>query len=264
MGSLADVRTRTRIVKVLRSTPLRRPTDWALLHVAPGASERRRHHAIDVETVAFMGAVMVDGDQAIDVGAHVGSILTEIVRISPAGRHHAVEPLPELAEALRQSFSDVTVHECILGSQAFVTETSGRSVINRNVDDPGYSSVVRNSHPRLKDSRIEEVPVAVRTLDDIGTECSRLVLVKIDVEGFELEVLRGAPRMLREQRPTVVLEHERVDGESSASRELHALFDAAGYRIMRLVDWQTPVWLDADAFEFSNRSGDSYYVGVPT
>ena len=252
------------MVNVLRSTPLRRPTDWALLHVAPGAGERRRHHEIDVQTVAFMASAMTDGDQAIDVGAHVGSILSEIVRISPNGRHHAVEPLPELADGLRQSFPDVVVHECILGSQAFVTETSGRSVINRNIDDPGYSSVVRESHPRLKDSRIEAVPVAVRTLDDIAAECSRLVLVKIDVEGFELEVLCGASRMLSEQRPTVVFEHERVDGESLASGDLHVFLAAAGYRMTRLVDWKAPIWLDQDAFELSNRSGDSYYIAVPT
>jgi FkbM family methyltransferase len=232
--------------------------------VAPGAAERRRHHAIDVETVAFMRSVLNDGDAAIDVGAHVGSILADIVALSPNGGHHAVEPLPELAADLRRSFPTVAVHQCILGSAEFVRETSGRSVINRNVDDPGYSSVVRDSHPRLKDSKIEAVDVDVRTLDDVAATCARLRLVKIDVEGFEVEVLRGATRMLREQRPTIVLEHERVADDSMNSQDLHQLLDQNRYRVARLVDWADPVWLDSDAFDESNRLGDSYYIAVPT
>jgi FkbM family methyltransferase len=233
------------------------------LHVAPGAAERRKHHAIDVETVAFMRSVLSDGDAAIDVGAHVGAILVDIVALSPHGRHHAVEPLPELAAELRRSFPTVTVHECILGSKEFVLETAGRSIINRNVDDPGYSSVVRDSHPRLKDSKIESVSVEVRTLDDVAAACPRLRLVKIDVEGFELEVLRGAPTMLRDQRPTIVFEHERVGNDSTSSRDVHQLLCSSGYRVARLVDWAAPVWLDSAAFEASNAVGDSYYIAVP-
>lgn len=260
------MRFRTRVVNLLRRGPLQRPTDWALLHVAPGAKERRHHHGIDLETVRFIEAHLRDGDGAIDVGAHTGAILKDIVRLSPSGRHHAVEPLPDLAGALRSEYPTATVHECILGSDAFVATTGGRSTINRNIDDPGYSSVRRQDHPRLKGARTETVPVEVRSLDCIAREVDSLSLVKIDVEGFEVEVLRGAESMLREQRPAIVLEHERVDTESDASADtaaLHQLLTGAGYMITRLVDWRSPVPLDLDGFEASNRNGDSYYVAKP-
>ena len=259
------MRFRTRVVRCLRRGPLRRPTDWALLHVAPGAKERRRHHGIDLETARFIEAHLQDAQSAIDVGAHTGAILKDIVRFSPSGDHHAVEPLPNLAAALRSNYPKVTVHECVLGSAAFVAGTGGRSTINHNIDDPGYSSVRRRDHPRLKDARTEPVSVEVRSLDCIAREVESLALVKIDVEGFEVEVLRGAEQMLREQRPVVVFEHERVDvdAESGDTAALHELFTNAGYTISRLVDWQSPVSLDLDAFEASNRNGDSYYVALP-
>lgn len=258
------MRFRTRIVNFLRSTPLGGSTDWALLHIAPGARERRRHHAIDVETFSFIESHLRDGGAAIDVGAHTGAILSEIVRISPAGNHHAVEPLPDLAASLRRLFPMVNVHECILGSAEFVTETDGMSVIHRNVDDPGYSSVVRQSHPRLKDVKVEPVRVKVRTLDEIASECVDLRLVKIDVEGFELEVLTGAQAMLRDHRPAIVFEHERVEEKSGSTSDLHDLFDGSQYRITRLVDWRSPAWLSSAEFEASNRNGDSYYLAIPT
>lgn len=258
------MRFRTRVVTALRRSPLEKPTDWLLLHVAPGARERRHHHEIDLETVRFMEAQLEDGDAAIDVGAHTGAILRHIVRISPSAHHHAVEPLPDLAAALRDEYPNALVHECILGSAGFVEETKGRSTINRNLDDPGYSSVTREDHPRLKASRVEVVPVDVRTLDDIAGQVNRLRLVKIDVEGFEVEVLRGAPTMLREQAPVLVLEHERVAEGAAESRDLFELLDSSGYSICRLVDWRTHSPLTLDQFEASNAAGDSYYVAFPT
>ena len=254
------MRFRTRVVAALRNTPLQAPTDWVLFHVAPGANERRHHHEIDLETVRFMEAHLQDGDAAIDVGAHTGAILSDIVRISPSGAHHAIEPLPDLAAALRVEYPSVEVHECVLGSAAFVAETGGATTINRNVDDPGYSSVKRSDHPRLKSARIESVPVRVRTLDEIAEGIDRLRLVKIDVEGFEVEVLSGSTEMLRRMAPTLVFEHERIDSGSDDSQALFELLDRAGYTISRLADWRERVVLTFDAFDASNAAGDSYYV----
>ena len=51
------------------------------------------------------------GDAALDVGAHHGALLDEMLRVAPSGRHIALEPLPHLAAHLRETFPGVTVHE---------------------------------------------------------------------------------------------------------------------------------------------------------
>jgi FkbM family methyltransferase len=54
----------------------------------------------------------------LDVGAHAGSVLREIVRLAPRGRHVAWEPLPGLAAGLRADFPGVAVREAALADQA--------------------------------------------------------------------------------------------------------------------------------------------------
>ncbi len=74
-------------------------------------------------------------------------------------------------------------------------------------------------------------PVAVETLDQhlAGRAASRL-LVKIDTEGSEAAILRGAGRTLAERRPLIIFESFRDDGRE----ELYRLLSAANYRIVRL------------------------------
>lgn len=237
--------------------------DWLLLNVMPGASERRKHHLVDVETARFIHSVLPSGASAVDVGAHTGVILAEILACSPAGSHHAVEPLPDLAAKLRTRFPTVTVHECILGSPQFVAASGGRSTIHRNIDDPGYSSVARIDHPRVKGKTLMEVSVSTSTLDQLVSSAPEITLIKIDVEGFELEVLQGAIGVLSNQRPAIVIEHERIDHESASTRRLHELLSQHQYRVTLLIHWRAPVWLDLAAFEASVGSGDSYFVALP-
>ena len=68
--------------------------------------------------VALMEAVLERDSACLDVGAHAGSVLGEMARIAPAGRHVAWEPLPEFAGRLRQAHPGVEVREAALSNQA--------------------------------------------------------------------------------------------------------------------------------------------------
>ena len=57
--------------------------------------------------VALMEEVLEPDSDCLDVGAHAGSVLAELVRLAPEGRHIAWEPLPEFAERLRRAYPDV-------------------------------------------------------------------------------------------------------------------------------------------------------------
>jgi FkbM family methyltransferase len=257
------MRFRTQLVSALRRTPLQRPTDWLLLHVVPGANERRRHHQIDVETVRFIERVLPPDGNAIDIGAHVGAVLRDIVRVAPHGSHHAVEPLPDLAAQLRAAFPTVVVHECVLGAAEWVADQGQRATINRNVDDPGYSSVARVDHPRVRGKMIETVDVAATTLDEIASAMPDVHLIKLDVEGFELQVLRGGTDLLRTRRPVIVFEHEPVGDTANDTALLFDLLDGADYDVERLVEWRSPRPLARSQFTSAYEQGDSYFIARP-
>jgi FkbM family methyltransferase len=81
------------------------------------------------------------------------------------------------------------------------------------------------------------VEVPVRTLDDLREELGfHPDMVKIDVEGYEIAVLRGALRMLREDRPILFLEvhPERIVHLGGSMGEIAGLLDDLGYAVLDL------------------------------
>jgi hypothetical protein len=84
--------------------------------------------------------------------------------------------------------------------------------------------------------------------------------VKIDVEGTELDVLRGAAATLRRANPLVLFEH--VGDASEATREIFGLLGSLRYRIFD-IDGAGP--LDAAAFGSSCRGGRIWnYLAAPS
>jgi hypothetical protein len=64
--------------------------------------------------VALLEDVLEPASDCLDVGAHAGSVLAEMVRMAPEGRHVAWEPLPEFAARLREAHPGVEVREAAL------------------------------------------------------------------------------------------------------------------------------------------------------
>jgi FkbM family methyltransferase len=156
------------------------------------------------------------------VGAPAGGILREVVRVAPHGAHVAFEPLPDLARELRAGFPGVDVREAALA------ETPGQATFRHAVGNPGWSSLVTRDVPGA--TAIEELTVELVRLDDLALAPR---LVKLDVEGSEARVLRGALGTLAEHRPTVVFEHSIDWGVDPG--EVHALLtDGAGLRVFDL------------------------------
>jgi FkbM family methyltransferase len=138
---------------------------------------------------------------AVDVGAHTGAILNEILRVAPKGRHIAYEPLPHLAEGLRESFPHVDVR-C-----AALTDHAGEGSFARVRAAEAWSGLVFRPLPGNVEPDVEEITVRLEALDEALPQDFVPDLVKIDVEGGEERVLRGALRTLREHKPVVILEH---------------------------------------------------------
>jgi FkbM family methyltransferase len=206
----------------------------------------RRRNRRDDEHLALALAFALSADaNCIDVGANVGDVLADIVRIAPAGRHIAYEPLPELAAELARRFPEVDVRNAAL------SDHRGEMEFFRVKDSPSQSGFRTESG---KGAAAEPFAVAVEPLDDALPDDFVPALIKIDVEGAEGQVLEGAIETLARHRPIVALEH----GDAAAlygttHAQVHALLcDRAG---LRLFDMDGGGPYSRDAFDEACSSG---------
>jgi FkbM family methyltransferase len=183
------------------------------------------------ETIARL---LQPGDRAIDAGANLG-YMTGIMawRVGERGQVWSFEPHPELVGELRanvelwgQAGAAVRVMAKALG------ETEGEAMLVQTAEfahNRGTSSVVGGNVAEKAEER--RFPVELTRLDSICSDEARFELLKIDVEGGELLVLKGAAGLLRARRIRQVVfeEHDRYP------TPVTNLLEANGYTVFRLV-----------------------------
>jgi len=159
--------------------------------------EARDRHAMTV----LLAATLARDAHTIDVGAHSGAVLREIVRIAPSGTHIAYEPLPEMATWLQSEFPSATVRNAALSDE------NGEASFVHVDSAPEFSGLRERSYHGLDEVRKHEITVRTERLDDVHPDGFAPQFIKIDVEGAELLVLRGARETIRRFRPAIVFEH---------------------------------------------------------
>ena len=195
----------------------REDTARALRDALRDQHERRNRRDDEALTVLMAGVLSRDSN-CIDVGAHRGIILEQMVRLAPEGRHIAFEPYPGLGAELADRFPGVDVR-----TTALFNERSRRP-FNARADDPGLSG--------LADPAGQQPAVDVVRLDDALPEGYRPALIKVDVEGAEYQVLEGGLETLRRHQPVVAFEHSlgcRHYGKEPGG--VYELLESAGLRI---------------------------------
>lgn len=218
-----------------------------------------RHDRRTYEPVAYDAwSSAIRSDMTVmDIGAHYGFFsLAAAVRVGPGGRVYAFEAAPETVAVLARHvrlnrFSDrivvvaKVVHDRVGLVSFFTYGTSMAASLGRaNVED------LNPEHPPLA----REVILPSTTVDEFCTEHDLTpTLLKIDVEGAELAVVRGAARLLRRARPRVLCEIHPRQMETLGGSLAHfdACLQGCGYRIQPLGEPNSmgifASWLEPDA-----------------
>jgi FkbM family methyltransferase len=175
---------------------------------------------------AIMAACLRSDSTYVDVGSNRGQVLREAVRVAPRGRHVAFEPIPELAAALARAFPAVDCRQMALSS----APSSATFCHFRSLD--GWSGLRRNTQISDERGDPEYIEVEVSTLD-AQAEHLWPALIKIDVEGAELEVIEGSRATLLRARPLLVFEHVAAAAElyQAPSESIWSALAGLGYEI---------------------------------
>lgn len=161
---------------------------------------------------------------AFDVGAHRGETTAELLEAFPDASVHCFEPLPENFAALAEATAGTTaraVNAAMSDTVGTLTLARGNSTFTTSVYAGG-----------------EQLQVAATTVDRYAEEqgLERVGLLKIDTEGHEPAVLRGASGLLGEGRISFVFcecDFTPRPGEPHAAfADLHATLEPLGYRVV--------------------------------
>ncbi len=159
------------------------------------ASLERRPEAAGQRQImaSFYGSFVRPGDLCFDVGANTGNRTTVLLDLG--ARVICVEPQPACVKKLKKIFGKnpaVTIVETALGEK----EGQGELAICEQEPTISTMSTRWRQEGRFSGTHawMPTVPVAVTTLDSLITHYGRPAFCKIDVEGFELAVLRGLSR----------------------------------------------------------------------
>jgi len=222
------------------------PMGRRLRHLLPSRALRRDR--LDNEHLRLvLVSVLATDSNFVDIGANVGSVLDDVLRLSPGGEHYAFEPIPSLANELQMRFPTVSV--CALA----LSDTPGRREFTYVKSRPGYSGFRVRTYTGAED--LEKIQVDVGRLDDVLPPEYRPALIKIDVEGAELEVLRGARKTIERHKPVVVFEHGRGAAGHYGTRPEHVFDLLSGELGLRLFDLDGGGPYDRDAFVASFEGG---------
>jgi FkbM family methyltransferase len=147
----------------------------------------------------------------IDIGAHDGDTCIDLVNTFQ--RVYAFEPNPESIKAIPDTIKKFPF---ALGNK--------KEELVLTIPDNGYNNNKHGSIVRHQ-SGIRQYSVSVKTLD--GFEFKEVDLIKIDVEGMELQVLEGSMQTLMKWRPVVLFENKR----SRYNKKLVDFFNEINYNI---------------------------------
>jgi FkbM family methyltransferase len=140
------------------------------------------------------------GDTVVDVGANIGYVTCLAAdRVGPAGRVIAIEPAEDNLAVLRENLRANRFRDAEVIAAAAGARQEARDLFVR-----GDVSAVNSLYPESCYSKVTRVvPVPVVRLDDVVDAAD---LVKVDVEGGELDVLDGMPRLLASPLLQLVME----------------------------------------------------------
>jgi FkbM family methyltransferase len=196
------------------------------------------------------------GYVCFDVGANIGVYSVILANVSGDPRNvHAFEPVDHVRKKLTNNaklngLKGLNVNDFALGS---APGTLAMHQIKEGHFRGGTSTFTLNKNvAKIGEGQFDVRQVEIRTLDQYVSEhvLDRVDFVKIDVEGFEIEVLKGAAETINRFKPTIILEYEESRHAEHADTLRKILF-GSGYEVSEYISFKDTLVLSP--FEFDHQ-----------
>ena len=215
----------------------------------------------DRSTLKIMKKVIKPESNCVDIGCHKGEMLDLMIKYAPNGKHFAFEPIPEMFKQLNEKYSD----NCEV-FQLALSNKKGETTFNYVKNAPAYSGIKKRKYV-VKNPEIEELKVEVDMLDNLLPKELKIDFIKIDVEGGEFGVLRGAQEILKKSKPVVVFEFGLGASEFYGTKpeDLFDFIESCGLKISLLKAWlKSAKPLGREEFiEIYKQNEEYYFIAHP-
>lgn len=184
------------------------------------------HGVYEIEILRLLRKYINEHSVCLDIGSNIGQHALFMAKVAKKGKVYAFEPIKSLAEQIIKSKERNNLNNMEIENIG-LSDKNEEVVIHINNLNFGMSTII----PR-EDFSAEET-ISTRIFTDFWNDRSRIDVVKIDVEGFEYQVLCGMEKCLRKYSPIILFEfspifYKKINIQSNKILEL--LFDI-GYRL---------------------------------
>jgi FkbM family methyltransferase len=147
---------------------------------------------------------------AVDVGGNLGLYVHHFQRLCKSVI--VFEPIPALQYHLKQQYRDIRVEGVAL------SDAPGQTQLRMPAGNYSWATIATTNNLELADpdAGLTSIEVPVRTLDSYNLD--NVGVLKIDVEGHEEQVLRGAIGLLSREKPNIIVEVEERHNPGSVKR----------------------------------------------
>ena len=223
-----------------------------------------RNQQYDVQTKQIIQQVCKPGSNSIDVGTHTGDILDLLIQQSPEGVQFGFEPIPALYKTLKTKYAGNDHVELF---DIAVTNEAGETSFNYVTSNPSYSGIKKRKYDRSKETDTI-ITVKQNLLDEIILPFNKKIgFIKIDVEGAEMAVLKGASALIRRDQPVIVFECGLggTDVYDTTPEQLYDFFHEHSYHLSLMKDFlQSKSFFSKQAFaEQYYQKLNYYFVASP-
>ena len=183
------------------------------------------------EVVSVFLSQIKHGDTVIDVGAHVGQYTLFAAGIGCTV--HSFEPEPRTFATLSANVAQNQLVKVSLNQCALAESSRLSALFSANADNIGATSLLPNEYTR-KESTVVRCVALDEYLIEHGNP--KVSFIKIDVEGAELNVLRGAQSVLSRDHPKIILEffESRQAAFGYSCSDVASFLQGFGYRLWRI------------------------------
>ncbi|MCX6271911.1 MAG: FkbM family methyltransferase [Bacteroidetes bacterium] len=216
-----------------------------------------RNQQYDRQTARVMQKVLKRDSHCIDIGCHLGEMLDLMFSFSPEGPHWAFEPLPQYYQGLQKKYIGKNAHLYPFA----LSDTRKKINFHHVVNDPAYSGILQRRY-KVKKPDIQLIEVDTECLDNLIPENIHIDFMKIDVEGGEYGVLKGAVALLKRDKPFIIFEFGlgAADYYGTTPEMMFELFHSCDMRISLMSDFlRDSSCFDKNEFCHQFQTGSNYY-----